>query len=125
MELDSEHSADVHAAVAATERLIAQTVARGGRELLPLLADVRALLARPLDAKFRKALDELEKVFPYWQDRGATWTGRDDQKFLKRLRAAGGSYGETHDATVHEIRSSVDHIRYIFERAVRLATHRR
>lgn len=122
MELNSEQIAEVRAAVGATEQLIVRAVARGGKELLPLLAEVRALATRPVDARFLEALDELKEVFPYWQDK-ATWTGRDDKKFLKRLRAAGGSYGETPDTTVDEIHSAMDHIRYIFERAVRLATH--
>jgi hypothetical protein len=125
MELNGEQTAEVLAAVGTTEQLIVRAVARGGKELLPLLGELRALATRPVDASFLDALDALDEVFPYWQDKGATWIGRDDKKFLKRLRAAGGSYGETPDTTIHEIHSALAHIRYIFEREVRLATHRR
>ena len=125
MELSSELIAEVRAAALACEELMERMVARGGKELWPLLADVQALQLRPVDATFRKAVDDLDNVFPYWQDKGATWTSRNDKKFLKRLRAAGGSYGSTDDASIHELNSSIHHIRYIYERAVRLSTHQR
>jgi hypothetical protein len=71
MELNSELTAEVQAAIVATERLVIRVVEDGGTGLLPLLAQVRALAARPVSAKFPKALDDLKDAFPYWQDSGA------------------------------------------------------
>jgi hypothetical protein len=117
--MNSDFSPDVYAAVAAAEKLIAKNVQRGAGELVPLLADVRALASRPFDARFAEAVDQLSGAFPYYRDKGPSWAGpRNDARFLARLRSAGVHYGDTSEASIDEIWAALGKIRHWAARAL-------
>lgn len=113
---------DVRSALEEAERQIARMVEANGGEYVPLLADIRALGRRPVDASLLAAVVDLSQALPYQEDKFQTWITRGDAKFLTRLRAAGVDYGDLAHAS-GKGGDVLDRLHYRVARALRLAAH--
>lgn len=112
--MNDEFVEKLYDAVTRAERLIARAAAAGGGEFLPLLADIRALARERFDASFRAAAGRLHDAFPYSMDKFNTWIARSSPELEARLRAAGAPFGNTSEATIHQIDSALgDIVRWV------------
>jgi hypothetical protein len=121
---EPELERDVRESVERTATLIEAAVARGNSEFVPLLADVRALRSKAIDASFGEAVRQLHDVFPYVMDQyvSHTWSESHHPEFRARLLREGARFGAVTSTAASAIDRSLSEIRACTKRALFVPT---